>query len=364
MKTKKIKVGILGIGNCASALIQGVYYCKHHKEKATGILHRDIAGYNPEDIDFVAAFDIDQRKVGADLSTAIWQKPNCTKQFYADIPASQVKVNMGKVFDGLANHMSTYETDRTFVLSEEKEPSKEEIIQLLKEAEVDVLVNFLPVGSDKATKFYAQCAIDAGIALVNSIPVFLASDPEWAESFRKAGVPIVGDDLKAQIGATITHRALTRLFEQRGVELKHTYQLNIGGNTDFLNMLDHTRLNQKRESKTEAVQSVTSSRLSDTDIRIGPSDYVPWLDDNKVAYMRMEGNMIGGVPMNIEVRLSVEDSPNAAAVVIDAIRCAKLASERNIGGPIIGPSSFLCKHPPEQYPDEDALLKMRAFFES
>lgn len=358
-----IKIGIVGIGNCCSSLVQGIYYCRDLGEDAVGVIHQDIGGYRPEHIQVVAAWDIDKRKVGVDLSQAIWQAPNCTASFYPRVPESGVTVEMGAILDGIADGMRESPESRAFVPANLPQPDVDAVVATLRQREVEVLINFLPVGSEQAAKFYAECALQAGVALVNAIPVFIASDPEWADRFRARGVPIVGDDFKAQLGATITHRVLSELFRQRGVRLNRTYQLNVGGNTDFLNMQDKQRLDSKRESKTEAVQATLSERLSDEQIRIGPSDYVPWLNDNKVAYIRMEGALLGGVPMNLELRLSVEDSPNAAAIALDAIRCARLALDRGIAGPLLGPAAAMCKHPPVQMPEEEALRIMQAFFE-
>jgi len=322
---KTIKIGIVGIGNCSSSLVQGIHYCRDLGEDAVGVIHPDIGGYQPEHIQVVAAWDIDKRKVGVDLSHAIWQAPNCTTSFYPRVPETGVIVEMGAILDGMSAGMRDAPELRAFVPAELPQPDVGAVVATLRQREVEVLINFLPVGSERATEFYTECALQAGVALVNAIPVFIASNPEWAGRFRAAGIPIVGDDFKAQLGATITHRVLGELFRQRGVQLNRTYQLNVGGNTDFLNMQDQRRLDSKRESKTEAVQAAVPERLSDEQIRIGPSDYVPWLNDNKVAYVRMEGALLGGVPMNLELRLSVEDSPNAAAIALDAIRCARLA---------------------------------------
>jgi myo-inositol-1-phosphate synthase len=351
----KIKVGIIGIGNCASSLIQGIHYYRHKTaDDAVGLMHWEIGPYHPFDIEVVAAFDIDQRKVGRDVSEAIFALPNCTTIFCKDIPSSGVTVSMGKILDGFSEHMRHYKPQQTFLLTNEPEPTRTEVIQILHQAGVEVLLNYLPVGSEQATRFYAECALEAGVAFINNIPVFIASDPQWARRFEQAGIPLIGDDIKAQLGATITHRTLVDLFKKRGVELERTYQLNTGGNTDFLNMLNHSRLASKKQSKTESVQAVTASRLADDDIHIGPSDYVPWQKDNKVCFIRMEGKLFGDVPMTIELRLSVEDSPNSAGVAIDAIRCAKLALERGQGGVLYGPSAYFCKHPPYQYTDEEA----------
>ena len=358
----KIKIAIVGMGNCASSLIQGIHYYKDKDPKeAIGLMHPLIGGYGPSDIEVVAAWDIDRRKVGKDVAQAIFEKPNCTTVFCPDIPETGVKVRMGRILDGFSEHMKDYPESRTFVIADEPEPSKEEVVRTLKESGAEILMNYLPVGSEEATRFYAECALEAGVAFVNNIPVFIASDPEWARRFEEAGIPIIGDDIKAQLGATITHRTLTDLFAKRGVKLERTYQLNTGGNTDFLNMLNHARLASKKESKTEAVQSVAAERLTDENIHVGPSDYVPWQNDNKVCFLRMEGKLFGDVPMNLELRLSVEDSPNSAGVAIDSIRCAKLALERGMAGVIHAPSSYFCKHPPRQYSDDEAWRMMEAF---
>jgi len=361
---EKIKIAVVGIGNCASSLIQGIYYyADKYEADVDGLMHWSIEGYKPSDIEVVAAIDIDKRKVGKDVSEAIYAKPNCTTIFYPDMKEMGVKVSMGKVLDGVAPHMSEFKEDLTFVVSDEAEKSKEEIVELLKESGAEILVNYLPVGSEKAGKFYADCALDAGIAFVNCVPIFIVSDPEYEAKFKEAGLPCVGDDIKAQIGATITHRTLASLFRDRGVRLDRTYQLNTGGNTDFLNMLNRDRLASKRESKTEAVQSVLAHRLDEDDIHIGPSDYVAWQKDNKLCFLRMEGRTFGDVPMNIELRLSVEDSPNSAGCVIDAIRCCKVALNRNISGALTSISSYTMKHPPIQYPDDIAHDKVDEFIE-
>jgi len=352
---KKIKIGVIGVGNCASSLIQGIHYYRGKtQEQSIGLMHWDIGGYTPGDIEIAAAFDIDKRKVGLDVNEAIFSKPNCTIIFCQDVPKCGVKVHMGNTLDGISEHMKEYKDDRIFLKAEKPEPTQKEVVDILKKAGVEILLNYLPVGSEKAAKFYAECALEAGIAFINNIPVFIASNPEWAEKFKKKNIPIIGDDIKSQLGATITHRVLTDLFIKRGVKLERTYQLNTGGNTDFLNMLNRFRLASKKESKTEAVQSVTGKRLKDDDIHIGPSDYVPWQNDNKVCFIRMEGKLFGDIPMNLELRLSVEDSPNSAGVAIDAIRCVKLALERKQGGPLLAPSSYFCKHPLKQYTDDKA----------
>ena len=357
---KKIRAAIVGVGNCASSLVQGVAYYRAANDNTVGLMHWNLGGYEPSDIEFVLAFDVDQRKVGSDLSKAIFAKPNCTAVF-SEVPESGIKVSMGAVLDGIAEHMSEMPADRSFVRAADPEPDKAAVVQALRDALAEVLVNFLPVGSEDAVKFYMECALEAGVGVVNCMPVFIASDPEWEERFRATGLPIIGDDIKAQFGATIVHRALTNLMRQRGVRMDRTYQLNTGGNTDFLNMMDRGRLASKKISKTEAVQSVMAARLADDNIHVGPSDYVPWLNDNKLCFLRLEGALFGNVPMNIEVRLSVEDSPNSAGVVIDAIRCCKLAMERGFAGAVIGPSAFFCKHPPVQFTDDEAQKLTEAF---
>ena len=317
-------------------------------------MHWDIGGYLPSDIEVVAAFDIDRRKVGTDVSVAIFQPPNCTKIFYKDIPKTGVIVKMGKILDSFADHMNYYNEEHTFLLSDQKESTQDEIIQELKTSKAEILINYLPVGSEKAAKFYAECALKAKVGFINCMPVFIASNPIWAQRFKKDNIPIIGDDIKSQLGATIVHRILTNLFKKRGVKLMRTYQLNTGGNTDFLNMLDRQRLASKKQSKTEAVQSQTKTRLKNENIHISPSDWVPWQRDNKICFIRMEGNIFGDIPIDLELRLSVEDSPNSAGVVIDAIRCIKLALDINHGGVLYNPSSYFMKHPPIQYSDDEA----------
>ncbi|MDD5773308.1 MAG: inositol-3-phosphate synthase [bacterium] len=352
---KKIKIAIAGVGNCASSLIQGIeYYKTKQKEDVNGLMHWDIGGYKPYDIEVVAAFDIDKRKVGRDVSEAIFALPNCTKKFCPDIPKTKVFVQMGKILDGVSEHMKNYDEKCRFVPGNAKEAEKKDIVKTLKESGAQLLINYLPVGSENAVRFYADCALSAGVGLINNMPVFIASDPKWQEKFKKKNIPIIGDDIKSQLGATITHRTLASLFKKRGVKIDRTYQLNTGGNTDFLNMLNITRLSSKKKSKTEAVQSVLAERLEPENIHIGPSDYVPWQKDNKVAFIRIEGRIFGDVPINLELRLSVEDSPNSAGVVIDAIRCAGLAINRGIGGVLYSPSSYFMKHPPRQFTDDEA----------
>jgi len=358
----KIKIAVAGLGNCACSLIQGLeYYKSKNQDNCIGLMHWDIGGYKPGDIEVVAAFDIDQRKVGKDVAEAIFQIPNCTKIFCREIPKTDVIVKMGRVLDSIAEHMKDYDDNYTFVLSSQKESTKEELVQELKKSKADMFINYLPVGSEKATKFYAESALEAEVGFINCIPVFIASDPEWSIKFEKKGIPIIGDDIKSQIGATIVHRVLTNLFKKRGVKLMRTYQLNTGGNTDFLNMLDRRRLISKKISKTEAVQSQTAVRLSNENIHIGPSDWVPWQKDNKLSFIRMEGNIFGDIPMNLELRLSVEDSANSAGIVIDAIRCCKLALDRNEGGVLYYPSAYFTKHPPIQYTDDEAYLLTEEF---
>ncbi len=358
----KIRAAIVGVGNCASSLVQGVAYYRAANDNSVGLMHWNLGGYEPADVEFVLAFDIDERKVGVDLAQAIFAKPNCTAVF-AEVPICGVQVRMGAVLDGLAEHMEHMPADRSFIRAKAAEPSRSDVVEALRSARADVLVNFLPVGSEDATRFYIDCALEAGVGVVNCMPVFIASDPQWEQRFKAKGLPIIGDDIKAQFGATIVHRALTNLMRQRGVRMDRTYQLNTGGNTDFLNMMDRGRLMSKKISKTEAVQAVMAQRLADENIHVGPSDYVPWLNDNKLCFLRLEGALFGNVPMNIEVRLSVEDSPNSAGVVIDAIRCCKLAMDRGAGGALIGPSAFFCKHPPEQFTDDEAERMTQAFIE-
>ncbi len=347
-----IKVALVGIGNCASSLVQGRYFYVGERPPA-GLIHDRIGGYALCDIEFVAAFDTDARKVGLDLAEAVFAKPNCTAVFQAQIPPTGVTVRMGRVLDGMAAHMMGH-GERGFVPADVPEASAAEIVAALKEAGAEILVNYLPVGSEEATRFYMECALSAGVAVVNCMPVFIASDPAWEKRFRDKGIPIVGDDIKAQLGATIVHRVLSSLFRARGVRMTRTYQLNTGGNTDFLNMLDRARLASKKESKTEAVQSALVERLEAEDIHIGPSDYIPFLEDNKLCFLRAEGNLFGDVPMNLELRLSVEDSPNSAAVVADAIRCCRVALDRGFGGVLTGPSAYFCKHPPKQFSEDVA----------
>ena len=360
----KVRLAIVGVGNCASSLVQGLaFYRDKRREEAVGLMHWEIGGYRPHDVEVAAAFDIDVRKVGKDVSEAIFELPNCTTVFCERVPKSGVRVRMGCILDGVSEHMENHPEERRFLISDQQEATADEIVGALRDSAADVMVNYLPVGSEKAARFYAECALEAGVALVNCMPVFIASDPEFAARFEEKGLPIIGDDIKAQLGATITHRMLTDLFRKRGVKLERTYQLNTGGNTDFLNMLNQGRLSSKKLSKTEAVQSVAAERIPAENIHVGPSDYVAWQNDNKICFLRMEGKLFGDVPMNIELRLSVEDSPNSAGVSIDAIRCAKLARDRGLGGVVDGPSAFFMKHPPRQLSDDEAYTRTEAFIE-
>jgi len=349
-----IRVAIVGVGNCASSLVQGVEYYRDADPNAQvpGLMHVQFGDYHVNDVEFVAAFDVDAKKVGLDLSEAINASENNTIKL-ADVPNKGVTVQRGVTLDGLGKYY------RQTIEESAAEPV--DVVQALKDAEVDVLVSYLPVGSEEADKFYAQAAIDAKVAFVNALPVFIAGTKEWADKFTEAGVPIVGDDIKSQIGATITHRVMAKLFEDRGVVLDRTYQLNVGGNMDFKNMLERDRLESKKISKTQAVTSNTSADLADDDVHIGPSDYVAWLDDRKWAFVRLEGRNFGDAPVSLEYKLEVWDSPNSAGVIIDAVRAAKIALDRGIGGPILSASSYFMKSPPEQYNDEIAKEKVEAF---
>jgi myo-inositol-1-phosphate synthase len=358
---QKIKVAIAGVGNCASALVQGVEYYRDRRGAALeGVMRPSIGAYGCGDIEFVAAFDVDRRKVGHSLEEAIFAKPNCTRIFQSALPVSNVVVQAGPILDGVAAHMADYPDDAAF---RPADLEATDIADALRASGAEVLLCYLPVGSEQAVKHYAQACLDARVAMINCVPVFLASDPHWAQKFRDAGVPIVGDDIKSQVGATIVHRALARLFSDRGVGIDRTYQLNTGGNTDFLNMLERKRLTSKKISKTESVQSQLDERLDARDIHIGPSDYVPWQRDNKICFIRVEGRGFGGAPIELEMRLSVEDSPNSAGVVIDAIRCVKLALERGEAGPLVAPSAYYMKSPPQQLRDSVALEVCNAFIE-
>jgi myo-inositol-1-phosphate synthase len=342
-----VRVAIVGVGNCASSLVQGVEYYKDADpaSRVPGLMHVQFGPYHVRDIEFVAAFDVDAKKVGRDLAEAIVASENNTIKF-CDVPPTGVTVQRGPTLDGLGEYY-------TEVISEsDEEPA--DVVRALRESGADVLVSYLPVGSEQADRFYAQCAIDAGVAFVNALPVFIASDPVWAKKFADAGIPIVGDDIKSQVGATITHRVLAKLFEDRGVELLRTYQLNFGGNMDFMNMLERKRLQSKKISKTQSVTSQIPHEMAKADVHIGPSDHVPWLDDRKFAYVRLEGRSFGDTPLNLEYKLEVWDSPNSAGVIIDALRAAKIAKDRGIGGPVLSASSYFMKSPPEQYSDDEA----------
>jgi len=342
-----VRVAIVGVGNCAASLVQGVEYYKNAdpEERVPGLMHVQFGPYHVGDVKFVAAFDVDGKKVGQDLAEAIGASENNTIKF-CDVPPTGVVVQRGHTYDGLGDYYR--ETIR------ESDEAPVDVVKVLKESGADVLVSYLPVGSEEADKFYAQCAIDAGVAFVNALPVFIASNPEWAKKFEDAGLPIVGDDIKSQVGATITHRVMAKLFEDRGVELLRTYQLNVGGNMDFMNMLERKRLQSKKISKTQSVTSQIPHEMAKADVHIGPSDYVPWLDDRKIAFVRLEGRSFGDVPLNLEYKLEVWDSPNSAGVIIDAVRAAKIAKDRGIGGPILSAASYFMKSPPVQYSDDAA----------
>jgi len=342
-----VRVAIVGVGNCASSLVQGVEYYKDADpaSRVPGLMHVQFGPYHVRDIDFVAAFDVDAKKVGRDIAEAIVASENNTIKI-CDVPPTGVTVQRGPTMDGLGEYY-------TEIISESDEQPVD-VAQALRDAQVDVLVSYLPVGSEQADRYYAQCAIGAGVAFVNALPVFIASDPVWAAKFTEAGLPIVGDDIKSQVGATITHRVLAKLFEDRGVELLRTYQLNFGGNMDFMNMLERKRLQSKKISKTQSVTSQIPHEMAKADVHIGPSDHVPWLDDRKWAYVRLEGRSFGDTPLNLEYKLEVWDSPNSAGVIIDAVRAAKIAKDRGIGGPLLSVSSYFMKSPPEQYSDDVA----------
>ena len=349
-----IRVAIVGVGNCASSLVQGVEYYKDAdpNDSVPGLMHVQFGDYHVNDLEFVAAFDVDAKKVGQDLSHAIFASENNTIKI-SDVAPTGVTVSRGHTLDGLGKYY------REMVTESDDEPV--DVVAALKEAQVDVLVCYLPVGSEDAAKYYAQCAIDAKVAFVNALPVFIAGTPEWAKKFEDAGVPIVGDDIKSQVGATITHRVLTKLFEDRGVTVDRTYQLNVGGNMDFMNMLERDRLESKKISKTQSVTSQMNRDIGARNVHIGPSDYVAWLDDRKWAFIRLEGRAFGDVPLTLEYKLEVWDSPNSAGVIIDAVRAAKIALDRGVGGPILSASSYFMKSPPEQYSDEECRTKVEQF---
>jgi myo-inositol-1-phosphate synthase len=353
-KSRKVRVALIGVGNCASSFVQGVHYYQDAPvdTQVPGLMHVNLGGYHVGDIEIVAAFDIDKNKVGKDLAEAIYTQPNNTYKF-ANVPKSGVKVHRGMTHDGLGKYLSQ-------VIEKAPGPT-DDVVGILKAAKADVVINYLPVGSEEATKWYVEQILDAGCAMVNCIPVFIAREKYWQKRFEDRGLPIVGDDIKSQVGATITHRVLTRLFEDRGVRLDRTYQLNFGGNTDFMNMLERERLESKKISKTNAVTSMLGHNLDPDNVHVGPSDYVPWLTDRKWCYIRMEGTTFGDVPLNLELKLEVWDSPNSAGVVIDAVRCAKLALDRGMKGALVAPSSYFMKSPPKQFPDDKAREMVEEF---
>lgn len=353
---KKVRVGIIGVGNCASALIQGLEFYKNAKddERVPGLMHVNLGGFHVSDIEISAAFDVVDTKVGKDLSEAIYAFPNNTFRF-ADVPKLNVPVHRGMTHDGLGKYLQQ-------IVKKAPGPT-DDLISILKDTETDVVVNFLPVGSEMATKWYVEQVLEAGCGFVNAIPVFIASSQYWSNRFTEQGLPIIGDDIKSQVGATILHRVLTSLFVDRGVRLDHTYQLNFGGNTDFMNMLERERLESKKISKTGAVTSMLPYELPANDIHVGPSDYVPWLTDRKFCYIKMEGTTFGNVPLNLEAKIEVWDSPNSAGVIIDAVRCCKIALDRGLAGPLLAPSSYFMKTPPEQYVDSLAREKTEAFIQ-
>jgi myo-inositol-1-phosphate synthase len=350
----KVRVAIVGVGNCASSLVQGVqYYADAPEDKfVPGLMHVNLGGYHIRDIEFAAAFDVDVEKVGKDLSEAIWLGQNNTIKF-ADVPFLGVEVQRGTTFDGIGKYLSQ--------VIDQSPAAPVNVAQILREREVDVLISYLPVGSEEATKYYVEQALEAGVGFVNCIPVFIAGRPEWRAKFEERNIPIVGDDIKSQVGATITHRVLTRLFADRGVRIDRTYQLNFGGNTDFMNMLERERLDSKKISKTNAVTSQLDYGVGDKNVHVGPSDYVPWLEDRKWCHIRIEGTTFGDVPLNMELKLEVWDSPNSAGVVIDALRCCKIALDNGVGGALYAPSSYFMKSPPEQYTDDEARDKVDEF---
>jgi myo-inositol-1-phosphate synthase len=352
--TGKIRVAVAGVGNCASSLVQGIEYYRDAEpgDDVPGLMHVELGGYHVGDVTFVAAFDVDAAKVGLDLGKAIFAGSNNTIKF-CDVPELGITVLRGPTFDGFGEFYRQ--------VAEESPLEPVDVAAALREARADVLVSYLPVGSEQAQKHYAQACLDAGVAFVNAIPVFIASDPEWAARFEAAGVPIVGDDIKSQVGATIVHRTLARLLEDRGTTIDHTYQLNFGGNMDFMNMLERSRLKSKKISKTQSVTSQIDAGISDDDVHIGPSDHVPWLHDRKWALIRLEGRNFGDVPLTVELKLEVHDSPNSAGVIIDALRCAKVAKDRGIGGPLLGPSAYFMKSPPVQFRDEEAREMVQAY---
>src|SRR5215208_4467648 len=359
----RIRIVIAGIGNCASSLVQGIaYYASQNGDgDAAGLMHAELGGYRVEDIEVVAAFDIDRRKVGRPLEEAVFAAPNNTKTIWRNLPRSGVVVQMGNALDGVAGHMADFPPAERF---DPAQNAPVDVAKALRETRADMLLNYMPVGAQQATEYYARACLDAGAGFINCVPCFVVSDENWAAEFRRRRIPCIGDDVKAQVGATITHRTLIRMLAERGMKVDSTYQLNVGGNTDFLNMLNRDRLASKKISKTEAVQSQLQTPLDERQIHIGPSDYIPFLKDNKICFLRLEAIGFGGVPMNIELRLSVEDSPNSAGVVVDAIRCCKLAGDRGIGGPLLPVCAYTMKHPPIQMTDEEARRRMEEFIDA
>jgi myo-inositol-1-phosphate synthase len=358
----KIRVAIVGVGNCASSLLQGLEYYRHlprlERNRPVGLMHYDLGGYRPEDIEVACAFDIDERKVGRPLEEACFAPPNNTVTIWRDLPKYGVTVTMGEIHDAIAPHMCAYPPERSFLASSAQPANIE---TELRKSGAEVMLCYLPVGSQQAVERYARACLETGVSLLNCMPVFIVSNEAWASEFSARNIPVIGDDVKSQLGSTILHRTIMKLFVERGIKLKHTYQLNTGGNTDFLNMLDRSRLGSKRKSKTEAVQSVLPERMPDVDVHIGPSDYVPWQNDNKVCFLRIEGEGFAGIPIELELRMSVEDSPNSGGVVIDAIRCLKLARDRRIGGPLSSIAAYTMKHPPQQMPDNVARDRVEKF---
>jgi myo-inositol-1-phosphate synthase len=358
----KIRLAIVGVGNCASSLLQGIDYYVHapaaELKRPNGLMHYDLGGYRPGDIEVACAFDIDGRKVGRPLEEACFAPPNNTVAIRPNLPHYGVTVEMGEIHDGIAAHMAAFPPERTFVAASEPPV---DIEQRLRETGAEVMLCYLPVGSQKAVERYARACLETGVSLLNCMPVFIVSDEKWASEFTERKIPVVGDDVKSQLGSTILHRTIMKLFADRGIKLRHTYQLNTGGNTDFLNMLDRARLGSKRKSKTEAVQSILPERMADVDVHIGPSDYVPWQNDNKVCFLRIEGECFAGIPIELELRMSVQDSPNSGGVVIDAIRCLKLARDRRIGGPLYSIAAYTMKHPPRQIHDDIARDRVEKF---
>jgi myo-inositol-1-phosphate synthase len=358
----KIRLAIVGVGNCASSLLQGLEYYRYLADgelrKPVGLMHYDLGGYRPADLEIACAFDIDARKVGRPLEQACFAPPNNTLTIWRDLPKYGVIVQMGEPHDGIAPHMAAFPPERSFMLASERPV---DIERKLLDSGAEIMLCYLPVGSQKAVERYARACLETGVSFLNCMPVFIVSDEKWATEFTTRKIPVVGDDVKSQLGSTILHRTIMKLFADRGIRLKHTYQLNTGGNTDFLNMLDRSRLGSKRKSKTEAVQSVLPERMADVDVHIGPSDYVPWQNDNKVCFLRIEGEGFAGIPIELELRMSVQDSPNSGGVIVDAIRCLRLARDRKIGGPLYSIAAYTMKHPPRQIADNIARERVEQF---